>query len=404
MITAENNLKLGDFGLAKNVAATVGNATERASHRWMAPELLEKGVLSPKYDIFAFAVVLWEMLTGKVPFEGLDWQVIAWKVINEKERLPIPEDCPKAIQGLMTQCWEEDWHTRPSIEEVINLITTTAATARDLRHKTFIAGPWKLEKQIGHQDGSGKLIGARGMVVNPRNGDVAVTCFRGSQVYTSNAKYKCSMDTAQRLEPEETSHPWQVTVNSQGTTYFVTDWSKHIKCYDSSGKFKCHWVSSCLLASSGLSRLYGLAIDHERHLLIGDSNSNHINMHKEDGSYLGTIKVSIPPKYIAVTSQDIIVVADWDKPPQIVSKTGQVMCTLKHPVDESQWNPWGVYCYEEIIIIANQTTYNILCYSDSGRYLGEILISNIFPVGITIAADGKELLVCEPFSVKVFTL
>ena len=109
MITSENILKLGDFGIAKNLKATIDNATERASYQWMAPELLAKGILSPKYDIFAFAVVLWELRTGKVPFKGLEWQVIAWKVCNENERLPIPEDCPEPIKDLMRRSWETDW-------------------------------------------------------------------------------------------------------------------------------------------------------------------------------------------------------------------------------------------------------------------------------------------------------
>ena len=122
MITAENTLKLGDFGIAKNLKATIDNATDRASHQWMAPELLSKGILSPKYDIFAFAVVLWEMRTGKFPFKGLEWQVIAWKVCHENERLPIPEDCPEAIKDLMRRSWETDWKKRPEIEEVISVV------------------------------------------------------------------------------------------------------------------------------------------------------------------------------------------------------------------------------------------------------------------------------------------
>ena len=122
MVTSENILKLGDFGIAKNLKATIDNATERASYQWMAPELLSKGILSPKYDIFAFAVVLWELRTGKVPFEGLEWQVIAWKVCNENERLPIPEDCPEPIKNLMRRSWETDWKKRPDIEEVILVV------------------------------------------------------------------------------------------------------------------------------------------------------------------------------------------------------------------------------------------------------------------------------------------
>ena len=123
MITAENILKLGDFGIAKNLDHTTFNATETASVKWMAPELLAENVLSPKYDIFAYGVVLWELRTGKCPFEGLESQVVIWKVCRENERLPIPEDCPEPIKDLMKQCWETDWQNRPEIEEVLSVVS-----------------------------------------------------------------------------------------------------------------------------------------------------------------------------------------------------------------------------------------------------------------------------------------
>ncbi|XP_072017987.1 tyrosine-protein kinase ABL1-like [Amphiura filiformis] len=414
MITAENNLKLGDFGLAKNAADTVGNATERATHRWMAPELLEKGILSPKYDIFAFAVVLWEMRTGKVPFEGLEWQVIVLKVISKKERLPIPEDCPQAIQDLMKQCWEEDWRKRPAIEEVIKVITTAAAVSTDssmlFKQQKFIVGSWKLERQFGHQDNHGTLSSGWSIVVNSSNRDIAVADHFTSQVivYTGNGKYKFSMDntcTHGLPDPGEKSKPWQVVVNPQGTTYFVT-LLKHIKCYDAMGKFKCQWMSSCPEAVPGSSCLYGLAMDHDGYLLVGDCKNKRINMHKNGGTYISSIKIGVSPRYIAVTSEDtIVVVGDWEEQPQIVSKAGQVMHTLKHPFDESEWDPSGVFCYEDIIIIANRSTSSMLCYSEFGKYMGDIPISNTDPVGVAISEDGKELLVSDfAGSVKVFTL
>ena len=37
---------------------------------WMAPELLDAGVITTKADVYSFAVVLWEMLTRKQPYQG----------------------------------------------------------------------------------------------------------------------------------------------------------------------------------------------------------------------------------------------------------------------------------------------------------------------------------------------
>ena len=96
--------------------------------------------------------------------------------------------------------------------------------------------------------------------------------------------------------------------------------------------------------------------------------------------------------YIAVTSQDTIVVCAWDTPPKIVSSTGLVMRTLKHPEKESRWDPQGVYCHEDIICVAKLQTGNILCYTESGKYLGSIPIPPVSPMGgLVMTPDGKTI-------------
>ena len=220
------------------------------------------------------------------------------------------------------------------------------------------------------------------------------------RIYSIDGEHKCSVDIHQE---QSFKGPWQVVVNSENNI-FLTYQSEYIRMYEIRGKFKGQWVSSCPQASSGSPYLVSLAIDHTGNLLVGDCSNNYINKHRQDGTYLGSIKVGIDPRFIAVTSQDTIVIATWGKPPQIVSSTGQVMHTLKHPDNESQWNPRGVYCHADIICVANFTTLNILCYTESGKYLGPIPIPHVSPMGgLVMTPDGKTLLVCEYDSVKVFT-
>ncbi|XP_072029974.1 uncharacterized protein [Amphiura filiformis] len=120
LLTNGNRLKLGDFGLAKNVDITITRATETASYPWMAPELLRDNILSPKYDVFAYGVVIWELWTTQMPFEdAVEPAHLVWRICNDDERLPIPEDCPKSVADLMRQCWETDWKMRPNMEQVL---------------------------------------------------------------------------------------------------------------------------------------------------------------------------------------------------------------------------------------------------------------------------------------------
>ena len=40
-------------------------------HRWMAPEVIEHNPYGEKADVFSFGIVLWELLTGKVPYQEM---------------------------------------------------------------------------------------------------------------------------------------------------------------------------------------------------------------------------------------------------------------------------------------------------------------------------------------------
>ena len=125
LISKDYILKLADFGLAKNIDATISKATETASYAWMAPELLRDNVLSPSYDIFAFGVVVWELWTTDIPFEDCKVaQNLVWRICNNNERPPIPADCPKRIADLLRQSWETNWKARPDIQHVLVVVST----------------------------------------------------------------------------------------------------------------------------------------------------------------------------------------------------------------------------------------------------------------------------------------
>ena len=123
LIAEGNILKLADFGITKNIEGTMQNATQRASPAWSSPELLKDNVLSPSYDISAYGVVVWELCTTLVPFEGSESHHIIWRICYNKERPSIPTDCPKPLADLMRQCWEEDWHKRPSADHILVVVS-----------------------------------------------------------------------------------------------------------------------------------------------------------------------------------------------------------------------------------------------------------------------------------------
>ncbi|NXJ90331.1 MLKL protein, partial [Corythaixoides concolor] len=67
-------------------------------------------------EIYSFGIVLWEIATSKIPFEGCTPQEIMEKICNHHYRDPVGEDCPEDLQKVIDQCRAFDPSQRPSAE------------------------------------------------------------------------------------------------------------------------------------------------------------------------------------------------------------------------------------------------------------------------------------------------
>ncbi|MBR6729276.1 MAG: Stk1 family PASTA domain-containing Ser/Thr kinase [Clostridia bacterium] len=114
MITREGTLKITDFGIAKAISSRTiktGNATMGSVH-YFSPEQARGGYTDYKTDIYSLGVVLYEMVTGKLPFQGDTAIAIAMQHI-EQEPVPPCElnpDIPEALQNviLRAMCKEQN--------------------------------------------------------------------------------------------------------------------------------------------------------------------------------------------------------------------------------------------------------------------------------------------------------
>ena len=71
-------LQVGDLGLSKVKRKTLISGGVRGTLPWMAPELLNgsSSLVSEKVDVFSFAIVMWELLTGQEPYADLHYGAI----------------------------------------------------------------------------------------------------------------------------------------------------------------------------------------------------------------------------------------------------------------------------------------------------------------------------------------
>jgi len=124
MLTSKGQAKVMDFGLAKlkgalkltRTSSTVGTLG------YMAPEQIQGGEVDHRSDIFSFGVLLFEMLTGKLPFRGEHEAAMVYSIVNE-EPTPIQNYLPETsseFQHIFNRALEKDPEERyQSVHDVV---------------------------------------------------------------------------------------------------------------------------------------------------------------------------------------------------------------------------------------------------------------------------------------------
>jgi serine/threonine protein kinase len=80
---------------------------------WTAPECLKGAPFSPKSDVYAFGIIMWELVTREEPLRGLDEDEMT-KFVTGGGRPKIPEDCPSAYAQLINVRWFSSFsHSHP---------------------------------------------------------------------------------------------------------------------------------------------------------------------------------------------------------------------------------------------------------------------------------------------------
>ncbi|MEW2329245.1 Stk1 family PASTA domain-containing Ser/Thr kinase [Micromonospora chersina] len=129
-------VKVADFGLARAVEASAeeenGNQL-MATVAYVAPELVTQGHADPRTDVYSAGIVLFEMLTGRVPYDGDRPVEVAWQHVDRDVPAPstLVPALPPVLDALVARATRRDPAARPADA---GALLTEVQAARDELH------------------------------------------------------------------------------------------------------------------------------------------------------------------------------------------------------------------------------------------------------------------------------
>ncbi|MEN8223474.1 MAG: tetratricopeptide repeat protein [Acidobacteriota bacterium] len=147
MITETGHIKIMDFGLAK-IGRGIQLTKEHSAlgtAAYMSPEQTNGEDVDHRTDIWSFGVVLYEMLTGEIPFKGDYEQAVIYSILNEEPISvtavyeEIPSQLGKLIERTLKKNPEDRYHSAKDLLEDLKLIEKSDISAKQQKPVTTIA-------------------------------------------------------------------------------------------------------------------------------------------------------------------------------------------------------------------------------------------------------------------------
>ena len=114
-------VKLGDFGIAKRFQKTMDKAkTFIGTPYYLSPEIINGKPYDSKSDIWSLGVLLYEMMTFKMPFNANSLPMLSVKIMRG-QYIPPPTTYTKDLRELVTKCLTVEPKNRPSIQEILRM-------------------------------------------------------------------------------------------------------------------------------------------------------------------------------------------------------------------------------------------------------------------------------------------
>ncbi|XP_031497119.1 uncharacterized protein LOC116262146 isoform X1 [Nymphaea colorata] len=113
-------VKVGDFGLSRLKRETyLTTKSGKGTPQWMAPEVLRNEPSDEKADVYSYGVILWELVTEKIPWDNLNSMQVIGAVGFMNQRLELPSNLDPRWVAIIESCWHSDPQQRPTFQELL---------------------------------------------------------------------------------------------------------------------------------------------------------------------------------------------------------------------------------------------------------------------------------------------
>ncbi|XP_035459472.1 mitogen-activated protein kinase kinase kinase 13 isoform X2 [Scophthalmus maximus] len=148
LVTHNDTVKISDFGTSKELSDKSTKMSFAGTVAWMAPEVIRNEPVSEKVDIWSFGVVLWELLTGEIPYKDVDSSAIIWGVGSNSLHLPVPSTCPDGFKILMKQTWQSKPRNRPSFRQILLHLDIASADILGAPQETYFKSQSEWREEV----------------------------------------------------------------------------------------------------------------------------------------------------------------------------------------------------------------------------------------------------------------
>ena len=182
-ISTEDKIKLFDFGLCREIPFQGDpnllsfNMSWVGTQRYMSAEVLEQGKYNAKADVYSWALVAWEVLTGCQPYNGYGKQKHVVAVLQNNDRPFLVQTWPSWLQSTLRNSWCRSIDQRYSMSQAIRALERPHREPSPPRKPQQPALFQNRTNLIATRSGAVSMVSRRALYSTPRVSTIHISVF-----------------------------------------------------------------------------------------------------------------------------------------------------------------------------------------------------------------------------------